>query len=399
MADSCLHQAPEHYVLHRRITSIFAVLVVSAIAVFSPLLLQQYVKAGAKSEKTTKKVLMILKQFGAGVIVATAFVHLLPDAFDAFQDPCIGELKFDAWPGFLAMTGVMITFLVENVGHRIVSEKIRRIKQKLTKRSVAVGDANGNSDAENAPLLPTTSTEDLEHHELENGISEIANNRQPAVSSHSHTHGHALHPNDSTHVHVHGHTIFEIESDESDDEVAPDGTIQQGALSKQLNASIDRLSLYVLEAGVIFHSVLIGITLSVTNESAWVSLFTVVLFHQFFEGMALGTRIMSVRSISTRRKRSLCAWFCLITPIGMSIGLIFLVKSSSAATSSVAALWTMGTLNSLSAGILLWVSLVELLAEEWIHGDLHDAPVLLSTAAFMATVSGAGLMSILGVWI
>ncbi|KAK7208471.1 Zinc/iron permease [Myxozyma melibiosi] len=404
--SSCEQEPVEEYVLSRRIISVFAVLLVSAVAVFFPFMLQHYIRAGDKSKEATKQLLIVLKQFGAGVIVATAFVHLLPDAFAAFQNPCIGEIKFDAWPGFLAMIGVMLTFMIENAGHRIVSEQIRRTKLRLTKRS---GDAT-DGDSDHAPLLPTQSTEDLENHELSAEL--IVNQRltgsggeEGQTHSHSHhlhghSHGHGLPVQDGTHVHIHGHTFYEIASDESDDELGEDGTLQQGAVSKELNAAIERLSLYVLEAGVIFHSVLIGITLSVTNESAWVSLFTVVMFHQFFEGMALGTRIMSVRSLAMQKKQRLCAWFCLITPIGMTVGIIIRMRSSgSSATTSPTALWATGTLNSLSAGILLWVSLVELLAEEWIHGELHEASLPLSISAFLAAIFGAGLMTVLGVWL
>ncbi|KAK9235680.1 Zinc/iron permease [Lipomyces kononenkoae] len=354
----------DNYNLPLRIGSVFIVLIASAFAVFLPLVIQRLLKSGDKSS-TAEWILVLVKQFGAGVIVATAFIHLLPDAFETFSNPCIGELSFDAWPGALAMIGVLMTFTIENIGHRIVSERIKHAKARLAK------------DAASAPLLPTTTEDSIERPQPKH------------LSSHSHSHhsnGQGIFGHSETHVHSHGHTFFEL--DRTDDNVT---------VTKDLSESIERLSLYVLEAGIMFHSVLIGVTLSVTQASAWPSLFVVIIFHQMFEGMALGTRIIDVKSLSRTRKYSLCIGFCTITPIGMAIGI--LARSNYAGDSSPTALWAMGTLNSLSAGILLWVSLVELLAEEWMHGDLHEASAPMSLLGFFAVALGAALMSLLGKWV
>ncbi|KAK9390630.1 Zinc/iron permease [Lipomyces mesembrius] len=360
----CTSTNLDNYNLPLRIGSVFIVLAASAFAVFLPLAIHRLLKSGTKSA-TTEWILVIIKQFGAGVIVATAFIHLLPDAFETFANSCIGELSFDAWPGAIAMIGVLATFSIENIGHRIVSERIKHVRARLAK------------DAASEPLLPT----------INEDIVEMPPPK-PLANGHSHAHGNIQNffAHSETHVHSHGHTLFELDRS-SDDSIT---------ITKELSESIDRLSLYVLEAGIVFHSVLIGVTLSVTRASGWPSLFIVVLFHQIFEGMALGTRIIDVTSLSQARKYTLCICFCMITPVGMAIGI--LARSNYAGESSPVALWAMGTLNSLSAGILLWVSLVELLAEEWMHGDLHEASAPLSLLAFLSVVLGATLMSMLGNW-
>ncbi|EKD02936.1 ZIP Zinc transporter family protein [Trichosporon asahii var. asahii CBS 8904] len=43
----------------------------------------------------------------------------------------------------------------------------------------------------------------------------------------------------------------------------------------------------LLEAGIIFHSVMIGVTLGADSSSAWTTLLLVIIFHQLFEGAAL----------------------------------------------------------------------------------------------------------------
>ncbi|GAB1313435.1 high-affinity Zn(2+) transporter zrt1 [Madurella fahalii] len=54
------------------------------------------------------------------------------------------------------------------------------------------------------------------------------------------------------------------------------------------------VNIVVLEAGVIFHSLLIGLTLVVAGDSTFTTLFVVILFHQMFEGIALSTRIATL---------------------------------------------------------------------------------------------------------
>lgn len=45
----------------------------------------------------------------------------------------------------------------------------------------------------------------------------------------------------------------------------------------------------ILEFGVMLHSVIIGLTLGVTDE--FIVLFIVLIFHQMFEGLGLGSRL------------------------------------------------------------------------------------------------------------
>lgn len=42
----------------------------------------------------------------------------------------------------------------------------------------------------------------------------------------------------------------------------------------------------LLEAGIIFHSIMIGVTLGADSGDSWTTLLIVIVFHQFFEGAA-----------------------------------------------------------------------------------------------------------------
>lgn len=120
---------------------------------------------------------------------------------------------------------------------------------------------------------------------------------------------------------------------------------------------------FILEFGVIFHSVIIGLTLSTTGAD-FNTLFVVIIFHQTFEGLGLGSRL----AILPFRRRSVLPWllgvaYGLVTPIGMAIGLGLRATYD---PSSQIALLVSGILDAISSGILLYTGLVELLAHEFL---------------------------------
>lgn len=159
----------------------------------------------------------------------------------------------------------------------------------------------------------------------------------------------------------------------------------------------EKLSVMVLEAGIIFHSLLIGLTLVVSGDSFFKTLFAVILFHQMFEGIALGTCIaaLSPSKASFLSKMIMGIAFALITPIGMAIGIGVLDKFNGNDRSTLVAI---GTLDALSAGILAWVGITEMLARDWLHGPLLNSSIVRTAVAMTAFIAGLILMSVLGKW-
>ena len=77
----------------------------------------------------------------------------------------------------------------------------------------------------------------------------------------------------------------------------------------------------LLEGGILFHSVFVGMTVSLTIQG-FVVLLIAILFHQMFEGLGLGSRIAAV----PYPKGSIRPWilvvaFGMTAPIGQAIGL------------------------------------------------------------------------------
>jgi zinc transporter 1/2/3 len=158
-----------------------------------------------------------------------------------------------------------------------------------------------------------------------------------------------------------------------------------------------KFSVLVMEAGVLFHSILIGLTLVVAGDSFYKTLLVVIVFHQFFEGLALGARIATLPGAIFPSKAIMAAAFALITPIGMAIGLGVLNSFNGNERSTLIAL---GTLDALSAGILVWVGVVDMWARDWVieGGEMLNAKMGKVLTGGISLVTGMILMGVLGKW-
>jgi zinc transporter 1/2/3 len=120
--------------------------------------------------------------------------------------------------------------------------------------------------------------------------------------------------------------------------------------------------------------------------------------HQTFEGLGIGARLSAIpipRSFSWL-PWFLCAAYGLTTPIAIAIGLgLRYTYNGNSFTANIVS----GVLDSISAGILVYTGLVELLARDFLFNSkrMNDSSRRL---AFMigCTLLGAALMAMLGKW-
>ncbi len=82
------------------------------------------------------------------------------------------------------------------------------------------------------------------------------------------------------------------------------------------------MNITLLEGGILFHSVFVGMTISITIDG-FIILLVAILFHQMFEGLGLGSRIAAV----PYKRGSVRPWvlvfaFGTTAPIGQAIGLM-----------------------------------------------------------------------------
>lgn len=119
-----------------------------------------------------------------------------------------------------------------------------------------------------------------------------------------------------------------------------------------------------------------------------------------FEGLGLGARLASLVENLPSRMRWIPTFagvlFACITPLGLGVGL--LVRKTYSPESAVA-LVVSGVLDALSAGVLLYTGLVELLCSEFLfHQEMREAPLGRVLYALGCVILGAVVMAVLGIW-
>jgi len=145
----------------------------------------------------------------------------------------------------------------------------------------------------------------------------------------------------------------------------------------------------ILEFGVIFHSIFVGLTLAVAGAE-FNTLYIVLVFHQTFEGLGLGSRLAATPWPKTRTYTPyfFAASYGLSTPIAMAIGLGLRVTYTPGSQTS---LIVNGVFDSISAGILIYTGLVELMAHEFMFSNvMRRARLRVVMSAFGMMCLGAG---------
>ncbi|KAI6704234.1 hypothetical protein NL676_013370 [Syzygium grande] len=100
----------KHQALKYKLAAIFSILTASFLGVSLPIL-------GKKlpSLHPDNPIFFLIKSFAAGVILSTAFVHILPDAFSSLASPNLSETPWHNFPfaGFIAMLAAIGTMMVD----------------------------------------------------------------------------------------------------------------------------------------------------------------------------------------------------------------------------------------------------------------------------------------------
>ena len=173
-----------------------------------------------------------------------------------------------------------------------------------------------------------------------------------------------------------------FETDVENQEVDP-------ALLRKLSSQIT-----LIEGGILFHSVFVGMTVSLTADG-FIVLLIAIIFHQAFEGLGLGSRIAAVPYPKGSWKPwALVIAFGTTAPFGQALGL---AVGNAFDPESPLGLILIGTFNAISSGLLLYAALVDLLAEDFLSEEAqHTLTGSLKKKAFCYVLIGAAGMSIVG---
>ncbi|KAK9102560.1 hypothetical protein Sjap_019814 [Stephania japonica] len=328
-------------------------------------------------------VFVAAKAFAAGVILATGFVHMLPGGTAALSDPCLPKTPWSKFPfpGFTAMIASLATLLVDFVG----TQFYERRQKKTTTSAPSDGDLRRG-------LLDTT-PEDENENENENS-HEIAVDEKPVIGEvfgeekgggmhivgiHAHAahhrHRHDQDACDGGGGHGHGHS-HELHFDDT------------GGNGRHVIVS------QILELGIVSHSVIIGLSLGVSQSPCSIRpLIAALSFHQFFEGFALGGCIAQAQ-FRWRLAFMMACFFATTTPVGIAVGsgLAWLYNPK-----SPRALVVEGILDCVSAGILVYMALVDLIAADFLSKKMR-CNVRLQVVSYFTLFLGAASMSFLAIW-
>lgn len=335
-----------------RIGSVFVILVVSTFVTLLPIIMQKF------KWKMSVWFYMFARFFGAGVIIATAFVHLMDPAYGEIGGlSCVGmwgNWASYSWVPALILLSVFTMFFVDLISEVYVERKwgvdaeLPDIQGMLTGKVAA---PNEQTDAQ--------AVETAEGANCENVCCDESMYKKEV-------------------------------SEEYADTISSADTVAQ--FKSQFTAFL------VLEMGVIFHSVIIGLNLGSTGYDDFKTLYIVLVFHQSFEGLGIGARLSAIpwpKSKPEWIKYALCIAYGLVTPVSVAIGIG--VRKTYVAGSFTANIVS-GVLDSLSCGILIYTGMIELLARDFIFNKEFRKNLTHLSYSCVCLVFGAGIMALVGKW-
>ncbi|CAK7230430.1 hypothetical protein SBRCBS47491_007581 [Sporothrix bragantina] len=352
--------------LGARISALFVILITSSLCTFFPIVATRF-----KRLRIPIHVYLFARYFGAGVIIATAFIHLLDPAYEEIGPAsCVGMTGGWAeysWPPCLALIMVMLTFLLDFGAEWYVDKKY--------------GLNHGHGDN-----IEDTITSGAAHEHAHDKTVGAAQSHQ------------FLHSADQDGPRPAAANT--ANTDDASQEKFDVEKVDYASAASDLAFRQQFAAFLVLEFGVIFHSVIIGLNLGVVGDE-FSTLYPVIVFHQAFEGLGIGARLSAIPFPARPSKfvRALpwllCAAYGLTTPIAIAIGLgVRTTYNGSSYTANVVS----GVLDSISAGILIYTGLVELLARDFLFNPERTRDGKRITFMLVCLFLGTAIMALLGKW-
>ena len=332
------------YSLQLRISSVFILFFVSLLGMVVPFIYAASMRGGDDSPENRLKIseseaLQIARTFAAGVMMGIGFIHLLNDGVSKLESV---SLDYPALGYTLATVGAMVVLGFEQIALTLVNQ----IKTDDVAPRKAIGN---NEHAEFGVVGAAKRTEEVEY-----------------------THEHA---------HAHEHPVSMIS-----------GTTSLSVVVKA----------YMMELSIAVHSVVIGVALGSMagkeNEQPLQALLIGVCFHQFFEGMGLGCVVDQARIELGKVKVILFALtFALTVPVGVFVGILITDDQSLENGPTLDETLTAGCLNSIAAGIVIYVALVEMVVDDFQAASIVGN-IPLKLKMFTALIIGNLAMAILVIW-
>lgn len=366
-----------------------------------PFIFDHYFKWTDKNANTrSAKAVTYLLHFGGGVLLATTFIHLLPEVQEVVEhlqeSGEIVKVKF-ALPETLMCAGFIMMYLIEECIHCYLHRHKKAVLHKddgvgaaferghsvrrstLVRRGLKPMDEENEEEADenlrnsNATL---TTLANSNGHIYQNGkmdiqicppaeLSKCKTDQYPLEHSLEHSHNPSLdHAHNYSHTHNHnhgghGHSHLPLNTTATDND--------------DVVASFRGLGIVLaLSLHEVFEGLAIG--LQDDTKSVWF-LFGAVAAHKLVLAFCVGVELIVAR---TRRILAIVysLTFAIITPIGIAIGIAVSHKDGAADNGLVSMI-----LQGIACGTLLYVVFFEILSKQHV-----------GFGAFIAMVVGFGLM-------
>lgn len=219
--DESVYNTPLH------VGALFIILFVSTTACAFPILAVSF-----PGLRIPAPFFFAIRHFGTGVLIATAFVHLFPTAFTLLGNSCLPDFwteKYTAMPGAMALAAIFMLMLVEMIFH-----PSRRQQPAANHGGVRV-DPAASAETTIPPRI----------------MGPLAG-RSSSI----------------------GRSLSQIDRQDEERQI----TEEQKQRDEKRQRDI--MHCVMLEAGILFHSVFIGMALSVSINNEFVVLLIAIAFHR-----------------------------------------------------------------------------------------------------------------------
>jgi zinc transporter ZupT len=375
-----------------------------------------------KNDLDSQPLFFMLKALSCGIIVGVAVLHLLPDADESLAEEYDYPVSFAT-----CCLGIMLCLVCEQFAMWIATD-VGAKDEYHERREMLSGEAllgrlmsgvdTGSSYNQSSYF---GSEMDFDHSHAAHHVAVKPSNSRELDHAHEHQHAHghehghdhgscqsspSAATNSMGHDHAHGlasppsgdiHTQRSHASVSGARRTRYESNCEMGmAVHVFANANDARslLKAYVLECAIAVHSVIMGLSLGAMDDSDITNIKVLMVaygIHQLLEGVSLGCAISATR-LSFNKIAGLVGFFACTLPFGIILGLLI----SSSTESSTGEL-VKGYANGIAAGILIYVGMVEMMADEFSHALVVNDYGLKAKMALLLGF-GMGTMALLATW-
>jgi zinc transporter 1/2/3 len=365
--DTCINSSSleEIYNQDLHIAALFIIFAASMLGSFAPLL-GKYIPRFV----IHPFIIVVGKCLGIGILLACALVHMLQPSNAALTNECLPHSFTEGYAAYaylFAMLAILMMHFIDfTVEHYVKKFYTQSQQQHATTPQPSPDSPCCNTESGLSNEVQCSNCDGDENTSIQINVS-VSKAVVPSIIQEQES------PTNGGHSHSHG--------------ILLDKHIQR------------TLAAFLLEFGVTSHSILVGLQVGVVSEAKLHVLIVALCFHQCFEGVALGSRVVDAAMSSKCKEFLFLFCFAISAPIGIGIGIALISNFN---PNGATYLLIQGTLDGVCAGILLYLGLM-LLSHDF-HEDLHQYGyrktnkynVIHRCSMFIALWLGGGLMAFIG---